>query len=88
MAKIGFYGGCFNPPTKAHIELAKKAISECELDKVVFVPIGDLYEKEKLEKGIHRYNMLIIACKGKNKLEVSDIEIKSDKLYKAIDIFQ
>ena len=88
MARIGFYGGCFNPPTKAHIELAKKSLKECKLDKVVFVPIGDLYEKEKLEKGIHRYNMLKIACKNEQGLEVSDIEINSDKLYKAIDIFK
>lgn len=88
MARIGFYGGCFNPPTKAHIELAIKAIRECNLDKVVFVPIGDLYEKAKLEKGTHRYNMLRIACKDKKELEVSDIEIKSNRLYKAIDIFE
>lgn len=87
MARLGFYGGCFNPPTKAHIELAKKALKECGLYQVVFVPIGDLYEKEKLEKGIHRYNMLEIACKHEEGLEVSDIEINSDKLYKAIDIF-
>lgn len=87
MARIGFYGGCFNPPTKAHIILAKKAIEECELEKVIFVPVGDLYQKEKLEKGTHRCAMLKIACKDENRLEVSDIEVKDNKLYKAIDIF-
>lgn len=88
MAKIGFYGGSFNPPTKAHIELAKKALNECNLDKVIFVPVGDLYQKDEMAKGIHRYNMLKIACKGKEYFQVSDIEIKSNKNYKAINIFE
>ena len=36
--KIGFFGGCFNPPTIAHIELAKKAIEIAGLDKLIFIP--------------------------------------------------
>ena len=39
--KIGFFGGCFNPPTNAHIALAKEAIIQSKLDKVIFVPMGD-----------------------------------------------
>lgn len=88
MAKLGFYGGCFNPPTKAHIELAKKALEECSLDKVIFVPVGDLYQKEGMAKAIHRYNMLKIACKEEEKFQVLDIEVKSNKYYQAIDIFE
>ncbi len=60
--RIGFFGGSFNPPTNAHINLAKRALEECELDKVIFVPIGDFYEKAGLVSGKHRYNMLKIAC--------------------------
>lgn len=37
--RLGFFGGSFNPPTNAHIDLAKKALKECKLDKVIFVPI-------------------------------------------------
>ena len=88
MARIGYYGGSFNPPTKAHIGLAKKAINECNLYEVIFVPVGDSYEKQGIIKGIHRYNMLELACKGENNRKVSDIEIKSNKDYKAIDIFE
>lgn len=40
--KIGFFGGSFNPPTKAHINLAKKALNICKLDKVIFVPMLSL----------------------------------------------
>jgi len=46
--KIGFFGGSFNPPTNAHIALAQKAIKECMLDKVVFVPMNDYYRKKEL----------------------------------------
>ena len=87
MAKIGFYGGAFNPPTKAHIELAKKAMSECDLDKVIFVPVGDSYKKDGMAKGEHRVKMLELACKDNDKLEVSDMETRSNIEYKAIDIF-
>lgn len=61
--KIGFFGGCFNPPTNAHINLAKKVLKECKLDKVVFVPVGDFYDKKELVPAKHRYNMLKIAFK-------------------------
>ena len=33
--------------------------------------------REKLEKGLHRYNMLKIACENEKKLEVSNIEINN-----------
>lgn len=86
--KIGFFGGSFNPPTYAHINLAKKALIECGLDKVVFVPIGDFYEKKELAPAKHRYNMLKIACKNLDNIEVSDIELDvKEKIY-AIDAFR
>lgn len=88
MRRIGLYGGTFNPPTKAHIEMAKKALKECKLDRIIFIPVGDLYPKDGMAKGIHRYKMLQLACKEEENLQVSDIEIKSNKNYKAIDIFE
>ena len=88
--RIGFFGGSFNPPTKGHINLAKKAIGECNLDKVIFVPMGDLYEKKNLVSAKHRFNMLKIAClsDNKNNFEVSDIEIKEKRKMSAIEAFR
>lgn len=88
--KIGFFGGSFNPPTKAHINLAKKAIKEAKLDKLIFIPMGDFYEKKGLEKACHRLKMLQIACSNSEttKLEVSDLEIKINKKLYAIDAFR
>ena len=44
--KIGFFGGSFNPPTKAHLNLARKAIEEKNLDKVVFVQFAIFMKKK------------------------------------------
>ena len=88
MSRIGFFGGSFNPPTNAHINLAKQIVEECSLDKLVFVPIGDFYKKNELIEFKHRYTMLKIICDLNEKLEVSDIESNQLKKLYAIDIFK
>lgn len=64
LKKIGFFGGCFNPPTNVHINLAKRLIIEKKIDMVFFVPVGDYYKKQELETAKHRLNMLKLACKN------------------------
>lgn len=88
--KIGFFGGSFNPPTNAHINLAKKVLDVCNLDKIIFVPMGNYYQKANLAKAEDRFKMLQIACKASKikKLEVSDLEIKAEKKLDAIDAFR
>ncbi len=87
--RLGFFGGSFNPPTNAHIYIAKEAIHKMNLDKVIFVPMGDEYKKKNLAKAKDRYNMLKIACEScdKDTLEVSDIEINISKNLDTIDAF-
>ena len=88
MKRLGFFGGCFNPPTIAHIRLIEKAIEIAHLDKVYFVPMGNLYEKEGLVDEKHRINMLNLAIKNNPKLEVSDIQMSTNKKMHAIDTFK
>ncbi|MDR0978893.1 MAG: nicotinate (nicotinamide) nucleotide adenylyltransferase [Lachnospiraceae bacterium] len=88
MSKIGLFGGTFNPPTTAHINLANKIIEELELEKIVFMPMGDSYKKEGIIEAKHRYKMLQIAVKGSAKLQVSDLEISTEKSLDAIDAFK
>lgn len=88
MGKIGFFGGAFNPPTNIHINIATNLIKERKLDKVVFVPVNDFYEKKNLAEATHRYNMLKLATKGKENLEVDDIEIKENRKLFAKDAFE
>lgn len=86
MKRYGFFGGCFNPPTIAHIELIEQTIKDNNLDMVYFVPMGDLYKKENLISAFHRVNMLKIAIK--EKMEILNISIDSKKDLKAIDTFR
>lgn len=86
--KYGFYGGSFNPVTNAHINIALNIIEKCGLDKVVFVPVGNNYSKKGLIDEKHRYNMLKIATKKYDKLEVSDLEMDLDRNLDAIDVFR
>lgn len=87
MMRIGFFGGSFNPPTNAHISIAKDAISKLNLDKFFFVPVGNLYSKPDLIDEKFRYDMLKIACKGEKNIYVEDIELNQSKSLSAIDAF-
>jgi len=88
MQKIGFFGGSFNPPINTHIKLAENLIKYKMVDKVIFVPVGDYYQKKDLISAEHRYNMLQLVCKNFQNIDVDDIASSSqDKLF-AIDTFK
>ena len=74
--KICISGGTFDPIHNGHIEIAKIALSQFNLDKVIFMPIGNSYMKSDVTPSIHRYNMLKLAIEGIDKFEISDLEIK------------
>ena len=88
MEKIGFFGGCFNPPTKAHIGLAKLVLKELGLNKIIFIPMNDYYEKTELASANHRFKMLELLTKDEANIEVDDFEIKLNKKIYEIDAFE
>lgn len=88
MQKIGFFGGCFNPPTNIHIQIVNNLIKQGKIDKVVFIPVNDYYIKKDLVLAKHRYNMLKLAIKNNDKIEVDDIELKENKDLYAVDAFE
>lgn len=51
------------------------------------VPVGNHYTKPGLIDEKHRYNMLKIAIQDEKELEVSDLELNSDKTLMPIEIF-
>lgn len=87
MKKYGFFGGSFNPVTKAHIELANQIVEKYDLDKVIFVPVGNYYIKDELISEKHRYNMLKIATEKYEMLEVSNIELNQNKNLSTMEAF-
>ena len=86
--KIGFFGGGFNPISNVHINIAENLVIDNYIDKVMFVPVGDLYNKKGLIEAKHRYNMIKLAIEGNKYLEVEDIEIKLNKNFYASEIFK
>ena len=88
MKRMGFFGGSFNPPTYAHINIAKASIEKLGLDKFFFVPVENLYNKPDLIDEVYRYDMLKIACKNENNIFVEDIELKKSRNLSAIEVFE
>ncbi len=39
MARIGILGGTFNPPHRGHVELARHALGELSLERVLLMPV-------------------------------------------------
>ena len=85
--RIGFFGGCFNPVTYAHINLIKEVIEKENLYKVYFVPMGDFYQKKDLIDLKDRIEMIKIALKNEEKLDILNISNR-DKKTDAIDTFK
>ena len=71
---IGVLGGTFDPPHDAHLRIAERSIDQFSLDKVIFIPSGNPWQKKDATSYRHRYEMTKILIKDSNDLEISDIE--------------
>lgn len=81
--KIGIYGGTFDPVHSAHVEIAKNAIEELSLDKLLIMPAGTPAHKNfsDITDKKHRKKMCELAFCGK-KMEISTYELeKRGKCY-------
>lgn len=79
--KIGIFGGSFNPPHNMHKDIALNLIKNGYLEKVIYVPVGDKYEKDELISYYHRLNMLKLMVKNNKKIKVSDIGCDEELQY-------
>ena len=78
MMKIGILGGTFDPPHKAHLKIAERAVKQFHLDKVIFIPSGNPWQKQYATSFIHRYEMTKILIEDFSIFEISDIEKSED----------
>lgn len=80
MIKTGIFGGAFNPPHKGHINLAKEAIEQLKLRKLLIIPTFESPHKAtKLAPFDERAEMCSRAFSGiSDKCEVEICEIERE----------
>ncbi len=78
--KIGIFGGSFDPVHNEHIKLSKNVIDEFSLDKLIICPAFIPPHKigQNLTSFDDRFNMLKLAFKDCDKVEISDFEKVSE----------
>ena len=76
--KIGILGGSFDPIHNGHLNMAKSALKEFELDKVWIMPAAHSPNKEEanMTSGQMRLEMCELAVKELSDIEVSDFEFQ------------
>jgi nicotinate-nucleotide adenylyltransferase len=74
--KIGILGGTFDPIHRGHIELALAAKDQLSLDRVIFMPTHDSYQKSVGTPPRHRLRMVELAIQNLPGFEVSTLEIE------------
>ena len=86
----GIFGGCFNPPHNMHKKIAVDLINNNYLDKVIFVPTGNRYNKKGLIDAKYRMDMLKLMCADNTNLYVSDFELNRSLTYtyETLDYFK
>ncbi|MCH5156463.1 MAG: nicotinate (nicotinamide) nucleotide adenylyltransferase [Clostridiales bacterium] len=78
--KIGLFGGTFNPPHTTHVNIAKAALEQLALDKLIVMPCGDPPHKAVDVDKATRFKLTTFAFQ--DIAEVSDYELnKMGKSY-------
>ena len=78
MKKIGLFGGTFDPVHIGHLLMARAAMEQMDLDKVIFIPscVPPHKKTPTLFLVEDRLKMVRRAVAGISRFEVSDFEIK------------
>ena len=75
--RVGLFGGSFDPPHKAHVTLAQRALRELKLDTLHVIPTGQAWHKARvLSPPEHRLAMSRLAFADMPGVVVDDREIK------------
>jgi len=85
--RIGIYGGTFNPVHHGHLILARQALEEFKLDRLVFVPAAESpfkIQNHSAPSG-DRLAMLRLAIAGEDRFLVDPLEIERGGISYSID---
>jgi len=82
---IVIFGGAFNPPTIAHQKIAQHILKRHEVTELLFVPVGDNYQKAQLIPAVHRVKMLSLMCDELANASVDATEINATRALKTVE---
>lgn len=75
--RVGLFGGTFDPPHNAHVELAGVARDALQLDEVRWIPAGQPWQKAReVTAAEHRAAMVALAIEGQAGFTLDRIEIE------------
>jgi nicotinate-nucleotide adenylyltransferase len=74
--KTGIFGGTFDPVHNGHVELCRQAEREAGLDRIFVVParLQPFKLDQKVADGDHRMEMLRLAFREDDRIQISDFE--------------
>jgi nicotinate-nucleotide adenylyltransferase len=76
-ARIGLFGGTFDPPHDAHLALARAARDELKLDEVRWIPAGQPWQKTRaITPAVHREAMVRAAIDGEPRFVLDRSEVE------------
>lgn len=80
--RIGILGGTFNPIHIGHLVLAEEAKESLKLDRVIFIPafMPPHKNSSSIINPDDRLQMVCLAVQGNDAFEVSDIEIRKQRM--------
>lgn len=78
--RTGILGGTFDPIHIGHLHAGETALYQAGLDRVLFIPAGDPWQKEgrPVSDAKHRLEMTRLAVEGVPGFEVDDREVLRD----------
>ena len=85
---VGILGGTFDPPHQAHREISTRALEQYSLDKIIFVPSKNPWQKSVTTDFTDRYNMTNLLVKNDTNFEVSDVELYNENNTYTVDTLQ
>ncbi len=86
--KIGILGGTFDPIHEGHLLLARAAIKQFKLDKVLFIPAfipPHKSARRDMTPAPYRYRMTELALGQEAGFEISDIELNRPEVSYTVD---
>jgi len=76
--RLGILGGTFDPVHNAHLAIARLALEQLVLEKILWIPTGTPgYRKPALASGADRIAMLRLALAGEPRFAIDEFELQA-----------